>query len=65
MVSLILKKISYRFEGVDTWFWKHKRKKKNVGGGGVVAVIPTGTKVVCFSHFLLSLSLSLMFAASF
>ena len=26
---------------------------------------PTGTKVVCFSRFLLRLSLSLMFAASF
>ena len=28
MVFLILKRISYRFEGVDTWFWKKKRKKE-------------------------------------
>ena len=34
MVSLILKKISYIFEGVDTWFWKQKRKTERKGGGG-------------------------------
>ena len=34
VVSLILKRISYRFEGVDTWFWKQKRKKERGGGGG-------------------------------
>ena len=28
VVSLILKRTSYRFEEVDTWFWKHKRKKE-------------------------------------
>ena len=74
MVSLILKRISYRFEGVDTWFWKQKRKKekekrkkeKGGGGGGEgIAMNPTGMKVVCFSRFLLRLSLPLMFAASF
>ena len=25
--------ISYRFEEVDTWFWKHKRKKEKEGCG--------------------------------
>ena len=71
MVSLILKRISYRFEGMDTWFWKHKRKKEKGGGGGGgegeagKAVNPIGMKVVCFSHFLLRLSLPLMFATSF
>ena len=35
------------------------------GGGKEIAVNPTGTKVVCFSRFLLRLSLPLMFAASF
>ena len=34
VVSLILKRISYRFEGVDTWFWKLKRNKEGGGGGG-------------------------------
>ena len=34
MVSLILKRTSYRFEGVDIWFWKKKRKKEGGGGGG-------------------------------
>ena len=34
MVSLILERTSYRFEGVDTWFWKQKRKKEKGGGGG-------------------------------
>ena len=43
VVFLILKRTSYRFEGVD----------------------PIGTKFVCFSHFLLLLSLPLMFAALF
>ena len=33
MVSLILERTSYRFEGVDTWFWKQKRKKEKGGGG--------------------------------
>ena len=70
-VSLILKRISYGLEGVDTWLWKHKRKKENMGGGGGgggrggIAVNPTGTKVVCFSRFLLRLSLPLMFATLF
>ena len=63
VVSLILKRTSYRFERVDTLFWKQKRKKeKGVGG---LAVNPTGTKVVCLSRFLLHLSLPLMFATSF
>ena len=34
VVSLILKRISCRFEGVDTWFWKQKREKEKRGGGG-------------------------------
>ena len=34
VVSLILKRTSYRFEGVDTLFWKHKIKKEK-GGWGV------------------------------
>ena len=34
MVSLILKRTSYRFEGVDTWFWKQKRKKEKGRKGG-------------------------------
>ena len=34
MLSLILKRISYRFEGVDTYFWKQKIKKEKGGGGG-------------------------------
>ena len=78
VISLILKRISYRFEGVDTWFWKEKGKKEKGGGGGGgggwggggggverIDVNSTGTKVVCFSRFLLCLSLPLMFAASF
>ena len=71
VVSLILKRISYIFEGVDTWFWKQKRKKENEGGGGGggggggLGVNPISSKVVCFSRFLLRLSLPLMFAASF
>ena len=64
VVSLILKMISYIFEGVDTWFWKQKRKKER-GGGRKIALNPTGTKVVFFSRFLLRLSLPLMFLVSF
>ena len=53
VVSLILKMISYIFEGVDTWFWKQKRKKERGGGGGrKISLNPTGTKVVFFSCFL-------------
>ena len=46
-------------------FWKKKRKKEKWVGGWGIVVNPTGTKVVCFSRFLLRLSLPLMFAASF
>ena len=45
-----------------------KRGGEGGGGGGGwwgIAVNPIGTKVVCFSRFLLSLSLPLMFLASF
>ena len=47
---------------------KKKEKKKGGGGGCGVAGIAmnhTSTKVVCFSRFLLCLSLPLMFSASF
>ena len=64
VVSLILKRISYRFEGVDTGK-KKLRKRGGGGGGGGIAVNPTSTKVVFFSSFLLHLALPLMFAASY
>ena len=47
MVSLVLKRISDGFEGVYTWFWKWKERRKNGG----IAVNLTGTKFICFSHF--------------
>ena len=32
MVSLVLKRSSDGFEGVDTWFWKLKERRKKGGG---------------------------------
>ena len=47
MVSLVLKRSFEEFEGVDTWFWKRKERRKKGG----IAVNLTGTTFIGFSHF--------------
>ena len=51
MVSLVLKRSSDEFEGVDTRFWKRKERRKRGGG---IAMNLTGTTFICFSHFFFS-----------
>ena len=65
MVSLILKRISYIFEGVDTWFWKQKRNKENEGGGGGGGGGNSPESYKYKSCMLLPFSFALVFALMF
>ena len=61
VVSLILKRISYSFEGVDTWFWKKKRKKEK--GEGWAGARDSRESYMYENCMLLPFSFALVFAS--
>ena len=59
MVSLVLKRSSDGFEGVDTWFWKLKERRKRGNSRESYRY-----KIYMLLPFLLCFSLPLLFADS-